>query len=78
MINAKSKREVELIIINHISTFNVGDRLPGERDLADIIGVSRQKLREVMIKLCVTGIITRQHGKETILAKDVFGSEEYF
>jgi len=73
-----NQRKLELIIVNYISTFNVDDKLIAERQLSDVIGVSRQKLREVMMKLIAKGIITKSHGKETVLAKDVFGSEEHF
>lgn len=45
--------------------FPAGSDLPAERDLADIIGVTRTTLREVLQRLARDGWLTIQHGKAT-------------
>ncbi|WP_301099540.1 fatty acid metabolism transcriptional regulator FadR [Otariodibacter sp.] len=45
--------------------FPVGSELPAERDLADIIGVTRTTLREVLQRLARDGWLNIQHGKAT-------------
>src|SRR5687768_17206045 len=48
-------------------TFPVGSALPGERDLAVQIGVTRPTLREVLQRLERDGWIIIQQGKPTII-----------
>ncbi|MCK3655464.1 fatty acid metabolism transcriptional regulator FadR [Pasteurellaceae bacterium Macca] len=50
-------------IWNH--RFPAGSELPAERELADIIGVTRTTLREVLQRLARDGWLTIQHGKAT-------------
>lgn len=45
--------------------FPPGADLPAERDLADIIGVTRTTLREVLQRLARDGWVSIQHGKPT-------------
>lgn len=45
-----------------------GDRLPGERELAQIIGVSRASLREGLRVLAHLGLITTRHGLGSVVA----------
>lgn len=45
--------------------FPPGTDLPAERDLADIIGVTRTTLREVLQRLARDGWVSIQHGKPT-------------
>lgn len=45
--------------------FPAGSDLPAERDLADIIGVTRTTLREVLQRLARDGWLSIQHGKPT-------------
>lgn len=45
--------------------FPAGSDLPAERDLADIIGVTRTTLREVLQRLSREGWLSIQHGKAT-------------
>lgn len=53
---------VKSIWNNH---FPAGTDLPAERELADIIGVTRTTLREVLQRLARDGWLTIQHGKPT-------------
>lgn len=45
--------------------FPVGSDLPAERELADMIGITRTTLREVLQRLARDGWLTIQHGKAT-------------
>ncbi len=53
---------VESIWNNH---FPAGSFLPAERELSELIGVTRTTLREVLQRLSRDGWITIQHGKPT-------------
>ncbi|QGM81225.1 fatty acid metabolism transcriptional regulator FadR [Otariodibacter oris] len=53
---------VKSIWNNH---FAIGSELPAERELADIIGVTRTTLREVLQRLSRDGWLSIQHGKAT-------------
>lgn len=55
---------VESIWENH---FPPGSVLPAERELSELIGVTRTTLREVLQRLSRDGWITIQHGKPTIV-----------
>lgn len=43
-------------------TYGPGQRLPGERDLAEEYGVSRPTIREAMIALEIRGLVEARHG----------------
>lgn len=45
-----------------------GERLPGERDLAASLGISRVPLREAISALCVVGILEKRQGDGTYVA----------
>lgn len=49
-----------------------GDRLPGERELAEQLGVSRAPVREALRALEMTGLIESRHGGGTYV-RDVLG-----
>jgi GntR family transcriptional regulator, transcriptional repressor for pyruvate dehydrogenase complex len=48
-------------------TWNVGDRLPAERDLSAQLGVSRASLREAIQKLVSRGLLTSRQGGGTFV-----------
>lgn len=50
-----------------------GDKLPGERELAQIIGVSRASLREGLRVLAHLGLITTRHGHGSVVAAPDLG-----
>jgi len=48
-----------------------GDRLPSERKLQEMMGVSRFALREGLASLRALGIVTTLHGSASVLSKNV-------
>lgn len=45
-----------------IGELKVGEKLPAERELAQILGISRNSVREAIRSLDIMGMITSQHG----------------
>ncbi|MCX6093997.1 MAG: GntR family transcriptional regulator [Candidatus Bipolaricaulota bacterium] len=45
-----------------------GDRLPSERELSELMGVSRNSIREAISALCVAGIVRTRVGDGTYVA----------
>lgn len=54
----------EDIAVNH----SIGDQLPNEKDLADLLEVSRATVREALGVLSTEGVISRQWGVGTFVA----------
>jgi GntR family transcriptional repressor for pyruvate dehydrogenase complex len=48
-----------------------GDKLPSERNLQEIIGISRFALREGLARLSALGIVTTSHGRASVISKNV-------
>lgn len=63
-------RQIELLILEGV--LRGGDRLPGERDLAQELDVSRPILREALKELEGRGLLVSQHGGGTFVA-DIVG-----
>jgi DNA-binding LacI/PurR family transcriptional regulator len=51
-------------------TWQVGDRLPSEPELATTYGVSRSTVREAITSLVQEGLLYRLHGKGTFVAEE--------
>ena len=64
-------RQIELLILRGI--LRPGERLPGERDLSDRLGVSRPSLREAIADLQDRGLLVSRPGAGIFVA-DVLGS----
>lgn len=64
-------RQIELLILRGI--LRPGERLPGERDLSDRLGVSRPSLREAITELQDRGLVTSRPGAGLYVA-EVLGS----
>ena len=47
---------------------NPGDRLPGERELCELLGVSRASVREALRSLQARGVVLVRHGKGVFVA----------
>ena len=57
-----SRQVLETITTGH---YQAGDQLPGERDLAEMFGVSRPAVREALKSLAGKGIISIRQGRGT-------------
>ncbi|HLJ42365.1 MAG TPA: FadR/GntR family transcriptional regulator [Candidatus Acidoferrales bacterium] len=57
-----------------LTALKPGDRLPGERELAAMLGVSRCSLRDALIRLEVLGLIECRQGSGTVV-RDVSANE---
>lgn len=55
-----------------IADANVGDRLPGERDLSARWGSARMTIRRAMDSLVAEGLVTRRHGSGTYVTPQPF------
>ena len=55
-------KQVERLILTGLKP---GDRLPGERELAEILGVSRGSLRDALVRLEVIGLVESRPGAGT-------------
>lgn len=51
-----------------------GDRLPGEREICALLGVSRTSVREALRSLQARGVVSVQHGKGVFVAKPEEGA----
>ena len=64
-------RQIELLILRGI--LRPGERLPGERELAERMGVSRPSLRDALAELQGRGLLTSRPGSGVYVA-EVLGS----
>lgn len=64
-VSAGVVQQIQSLIEN--GTFTVGQRLPGERDLSTLIGVSRMSVREALRLLEVMGVIRTDAGRGTFV-----------
>ncbi|MFZ1814623.1 MAG: FadR/GntR family transcriptional regulator [Rhizobiaceae bacterium] len=63
--------QIEALVLEGV--LRIGDRLPGERELATETGVSRPIVREALKALEQAGIVESRHGEGTFIA-DVIGT----
>ncbi len=70
-LSAAVVRQIELLILRGI--LRPGDRLPGERELAERLGVSRPSLRDALADLQARGLLTARAGAGVYVA-EVLGS----
>lgn len=54
-------------LVHHLSSMQVGERLPSERVLAEALGVSRTALRDRLMRLEAIGVVERRAGSGTYL-----------
>ena len=64
-------RQIELLVLRGI--LRPGEKLPGERELAERLGVSRPSLREALAELQDRGLLTARAGSGIFVA-EVLGS----
>ena len=76
-IPKKSKTSPSQMVVEKIrdqitsGSLKAGDKLPSERELQNIMGISRFALREGLARLNALGIITTSHGRSTVVSKVV-------
>ncbi len=82
MANPIQKTSVSQQVVDYIlgcidkGELKRGDRLPGEREFAESLGISRVPLREAISALSVMGIVEKRHGEGNFIAQssmDVLG-----
>jgi GntR family transcriptional regulator, transcriptional repressor for pyruvate dehydrogenase complex len=58
-------------LVEHVESEGLqpGDRLPAERALAALFGVSRSSVRQALVSLQVQGVVTVRHGGGVFLAR---------
>lgn len=56
--------QIERLILTKLKP---GDKLPGERELARMLGVSRSSLRDALLRLEVVGLIESRQGSATVV-----------
>ncbi|NLB18400.1 MAG: FadR family transcriptional regulator [Syntrophomonadaceae bacterium] len=52
-------------------TYNPGDKLPSEREMAQMLGVSRASVREAVVVLQALGILVVRPGEGTFVSKSI-------
>lgn len=73
------KPSMKDFVVRKIATFiatgvlNVGDPLPGERELATALSVSRETIRGAILILSTRGIVSVAQGTRTVVASDDVG-----
>ena len=62
-------------VIELITNSQTGDRLPGERELSQRIGVARMTLRRAIETLIIDGLIERRPGSGTFTTRPIIAAE---
>ena len=72
-MNIKDARNYRLKLLDQMKSgrFAHSDRLPRETELAEMLGISRTQLRDVLSELEREGYITRRHGVGTCINRHV-------
>lgn len=65
----------QLIELIDLQKLNPGDRLPSERQLADLLEVSRPSLREALHILQAQGLVQIKHGQGTYVQEPIVAQE---
>ncbi len=75
MANPIQKTSVSRQVVDYIlgcidrGELKRGDRLPGEREFAESLGISRVPLREAISALALMGIVEKRHGEGNYIAE---------
>lgn len=65
----------QLVELIDLQKLNPGDRLPPERQLADLLEVSRPSLREALHILQAQGLVQIKHGQGTFVQEPIVAQE---
>ncbi|MCC7128321.1 MAG: GntR family transcriptional regulator [Microbacteriaceae bacterium] len=71
-MESRSRRGLRAQLRELIAASNVGDRLPGERELSQRWGVARMTLRRAVDSLVAEGLVERRHGAGTFVTPQPF------
>jgi GntR family transcriptional repressor for pyruvate dehydrogenase complex len=63
-VHEEVARQIERLILNKL---HPGDKLPGERELAETLGVSRSSIRDAMRRLELLGLVEPRQGSGTVV-----------
>lgn len=75
MVSPIQKQSVSRQVLDYILScidrgeLKRGDRLPGEREFAESLGISRVPLREAISALSLMGIVEKRHGEGNFIAE---------
>ena len=65
----------QLLELIEVSKLNPGDRLPSERQLSELLDVSRPSLREALHILQAKGLVAIRHGQGTFVEEPLVVQE---
>jgi GntR family transcriptional repressor for pyruvate dehydrogenase complex len=63
-VHEEVARQIEQVILK---TLHPGDKLPAERELAEMLGVSRSSIRDAMRRLEMVGLVEPRQGAGTVV-----------
>jgi GntR family transcriptional regulator, transcriptional repressor for pyruvate dehydrogenase complex len=63
-VHEEVAKQLESLILNKLSP---GDKLPAERELAEMLGVSRSSIRDAMRRLQLIGLVEPRQGAGTVV-----------
>ena len=63
-VHEEVAKQIERLILKQL---NPGDKLPGERELAEILGVSRSSIRDAIRRLELIGLVQPRQGAGTVV-----------
>jgi GntR family transcriptional repressor for pyruvate dehydrogenase complex len=63
-VHEEVAKQIERLILKKLSP---GDKLPGERELAELLGVSRSSIRDAMRRLQLIGLVEPRQGAGTVV-----------
>ncbi|MEY2637952.1 MAG: hypothetical protein RLZZ194_442 [Actinomycetota bacterium] len=76
VINQRAARIADqLVDLINVSKLNPGDRLPPERQLSELLEVSRPSLREALHILQAKGLVVIKHGQGTFVEEPLVAQE---
>jgi GntR family transcriptional repressor for pyruvate dehydrogenase complex len=63
-VHEEVAKQIERLILKELSP---GDKLPGERELAEVLGVSRSSIRDAIRRLELMGLVQPRQGAGTVV-----------
>src|SRR6516164_10408217 len=63
-VHEEVAKQIERLILEEL---NPGDKLPAERELAELLGVSRSSIRDAIRRLEIMGMVAPRQGAGTVV-----------